>query len=310
MQGLFSHTERWPIGATITNEAVPSRGHGATSHQRQSTCEPGNMRRMMETSETSERYRSRWRVFDDNSKHVDRFGILLLITSAAAITLSLVDLRSARDGSLDDIGMLVVVVFVGGTFLLALRASGVARRYRIIADITLGVGFVANLVLVIAEAVDDSTNQVLANGTPSVAWVVLAALAPVFVVRRLLQHRRASASTLFGAVSAYILIAISFDFLFLTLEGYQSTPFFGTVEPTSTYMYYSLVTITTLGYGDFASVTELGRLMSTIEAVIGQVYLVTFVAMIVGLLVAQRQRKGEIAVSPAAGPGEIEQEGP
>jgi hypothetical protein len=56
-------------------------------------------------------------------------------------------------------------------------------------------------------------------------------------------------------------------------------------------MYFSLVTITTLGYGDLAAVEPLGRLLTTIEAVIGQVYLVTFVAMIVGLMVEQRQRR-------------------
>jgi len=49
-------------------------------------------------------------------------------------------------------------------------------------------------------------------------------------------------------------------------------------------MYFSLVTVTTLGYGDLAAATNLGRLLSTTGAVIGQVYLVTFVAMLVALL--------------------------
>ena len=56
-------------------------------------------------------------------------------------------------------------------------------------------------------------------------------------------------------------------------------------------MYFSLTSITTLGYGDLAAVSPAGRLLATTEAVIGQVYLVTFVAMIVGLIVEQRQRE-------------------
>ena len=82
------------------------------------------------------------------------------------------------------------------------------------------------------------------------------------------------------------MIAIAFDFIFLTVGGYQGTPFFGSEEPPTSFTCYSLVTITTLGYGDL-SAAALGRLLSTTEAVLGQVYLVTFVAMIVGLL-AQR----------------------
>jgi hypothetical protein len=127
------------------------------------------------------------------------------------------------------------------------------------------------------------------GGAP-IAWTVLALIAPVVVIRRLIMHKRASGATLLGAVSAYLLIALAFNFAFLTLDDFQLQHFFGRLEPTTSYMYYSLVTITTLGYGDLAAVTPGGRLLSTIEAVIGQVYLVTFVAMIVGLMVEQRQR--------------------
>ena len=48
-------------------------------------------------------------------------------------------------------------------------------------------------------------------------------------------------------------------------------------------MYFSLVTITTLGYGDLAAAEPFGRYLSTAEAVIGTVFLVTFVARLVAL---------------------------
>src|SRR6478735_536152 len=55
----------------------------------------------------------------------------------------------------------------------------------------------------------------------------------------------------------------------------------GNGATTTTYMYFSLGTISTVGYGDFVAVTSFGRMASASEAVLGQVFLVTFVALIV-----------------------------
>jgi hypothetical protein len=55
-------------------------------------------------------------------------------------------------------------------------------------------------------------------------------------------------------------------------------------------MYFSLTTITTTGFGDLTAASPFGRLLAMWEAVTGQVYLVTFVAMLVGLFAANRGR--------------------
>ena len=60
----------------------------------------------------------------------------------------------------------------------------------------------------------------------------------------MLSHRTVTTNTLLGAVSAYLLIAIAFSFAFQTVEALQSTPFFGQPEPTTSYMYFSMVTMT------------------------------------------------------------------
>ena len=236
--------------------------------------------------------KGKWNPFDDEKRYVDRFGLLLLTTVLAVVVLSLVDLSGGVEDLASDLGLLIVSVFVGATLLLALRASGVARRYRIIADVLIGVGVVATSILVLLEAFSDGVSGQPTSRTPNVVWIILATIAPVLVVRRLIHHRRASGKTLLGAVSAYLLIALAFNFAFLALDA-LGEPFFGQEEPTTSFMYFSLVTITTLGYGDLAAAEPLGRLLTTIEAVIGQVYLVTFVAMIVGLIVEQRQSRAE-----------------
>ena len=58
-------------------------------------------------------------------------------------------------------------------------------------------------------------------------------------------------------------------------------------------MYFSLTTVTTLGYGDPSPVTDLGQLLATSEALIGQLYLVVVVALIVGLMTTRWHRTDE-----------------
>jgi len=56
------------------------------------------------------------------------------------------------------------------------------------------------------------------------------------------------------------------------------------------FIYYSFVTITTLGYGDITPATELARAFSILEAVVGQLYLVVVVARLVGMHVSSKSR--------------------
>lgn len=239
-----------------------------------------------------------WRVFDENSSGIDRFGLLLGVTAATVIMLSLVDLGTDPTSLGSKVGLVTVTLLVSATLLLALRSSGVAMRYRRIANVVIGIGIVATLVTLLFEILPAGAEKAAARA-PAITWLVLSIASPVFVARRVLSHRRASFQTLMGAVSAYLLIALAFQFIFLALEAYSPEPFFGQAEPSTTYMYYSLVTITTLGYGDLTAVDALSRLASTMEAVIGQVYLVVFVGFIVGIFVSQRAP--EATLTPLGG---------
>ncbi len=55
----------------------------------------------------------------------------------------------------------------------------------------------------------------------------------------------------------------------------------------SLFIYYSFVTITTLGYGDITPITATANSFSFLEAVTGQIYLVVLVARLVGMHIAQ-----------------------
>ncbi len=86
-----------------------------------------------------------------------------------------------------------------------------------------------------------------------------------------------------GAVCIYLLFGILFLFLYNALALLGSGDFFvqGTDGTRSTRIYFSYVTLATLGYGDYTPAGEAGRTLAVLEALLGQLYLVTVLALLV-----------------------------
>jgi len=61
-------------------------------------------------------------------------------------------------------------------------------------------------------------------------------------------------------------------------------------QHTATAIYFSFVTLTTLGYGDITPVSMPARMLTTAEALIGQLYLVILVARLVGLHISTEMK--------------------
>ncbi|HXV32497.1 MAG TPA: potassium channel family protein [Gaiellaceae bacterium] len=237
--------------------------------------------------------RSEGRLFDDRSAQLDRFGPVLGLTILAVGTMSLVDLRDPAEEALGKVVATSVGLLIGLTLLLALRASGVARRWRRLADALFVLASVFSLGTLAVSLAAGAELSTFSSGHPSPIWVAIALVTPLAVIRRLVKHPRVTRATLVGAVAAYLLIALAACYVFLLVDGAQSEPFLTgpDAEASTSFMYFSLVTITTTGYGDLAATTPLDRLLATGEAVVGQVYLVTFVATLVGLLIRHRPEK-------------------
>lgn len=225
----------------------------------------------------------RWRLFGDDNRYLDRFGLLLVLTSISVAVLSLIDLDDPNESLRSELGWLMVSFSVGFSLLVALRASGVTRRWQRVANVFIGVALVAAVLSAILIQFSDVA--VLPGiGRPSFVWVVIALVSPVVVLRRVLSHQTVTIETLWGAMSVYLLMAIAYNYMFLEVQRFGSVPFFGVEETTSSFMYFSVVTITTLGYGDLSPVSDVGRFFAITEAIIGQVFLVTIVARLVSLL--------------------------
>ncbi len=115
----------------------------------------------------------------------------------------------------------------------------------------------------------------------------------------ILGQRRVSADTVVGGINAYLLIAISFMLIHALLELVEPGAYrmgdatlaeyvfgAGRSESFATMLYFSFVTITTLGYGDIVPVSGAAKLAASCEALFGQIYLATFIARLVALYVA------------------------
>jgi hypothetical protein len=208
-----------------------------------------------------------------SSRLVDRFGLVLVAVSVTVGVLLTFDMP--RQSSATTAEEVAVTVLTAITLILALLVSGARRPFFNVAVVTGAVFIAWSVISFFAHA--DSV------GFLRWFWFLLVVATPFVVLRRLASHREVTAQTLLGAASVYLLIAVAFMFLYLGIDGFEPGQFFGQSEPTTAFMYFSLVTITTLGYGDLSPVTETARAAASATAIVGQIYLVFVVARMVGL---------------------------
>lgn len=125
---------------------------------------------------------------------------------------------------------------------------------------------------------------------PRLVSLLLVLLAPLAIGiglrRELIEDRRVTLETVWGGLCLYLLLGLAFAFAFNLTEDLGGNAFFANgVEGTSNdFLYFSLATLTTTGYGDFTAATEFGRTLAVSEALCGQIYLVTIVALLVSNL--------------------------
>lgn len=202
----------------------------------------------------------------------------------ATIILAVVFQLATPDG---DVARLIGVALQGSVILLALGAAGFTHRVVAVARIAL----LAVILAAIAAVFGPSDGG---GAVPRVLTLLLILLTPLAVVagvvRELREDRTVTVQTVICGLCLYLLLGMAFAFVFGAIEDISGDPFFNHGVPGSPndFLYFSLATLTTTGYGDFSAATELGRAVAVTEALIGQIYLVTVLAVIVSNVGARR----------------------
>ena len=209
----------------------------------------------------------------------DSYGLLLVLILVSIVT------SAAASGSGFD--RVVALVFLGGTLLFAMYTSRAGHKLRRVA-------WVLTPIMVVGAAVADVVvNDDLAHAIVAALSALLLLASFSAIIGRLKTHTRISFQTVLGALSMYLLLGLLFASIYDLLALTSSEPFFaqGASSDTSVnFVYFSYVTISTVGYGDLSAAGSLERMLAASEALIGQLFLVTIVALFVTNLGKQTRR--------------------
>ena len=205
----------------------------------------------------------------------DRYGpVFLLLVGALGSTTFVDESNLARA-----IVSLVLVAAVVGT----LRATGVS-------PLQLRITLIVGAALAFAVVAGEVSN--LAAVEVPVTLFVAGALgfAGSTLLRRIFEQPTIRAKEVLAALSAYIEFTMVFAFAYMAAARAGSEAFFtgGPATGMGDFAYFSVVTITTLGYGDLTPATDIGRSLAMLETLFGQIFLVVLVAFLVGMLGRRR----------------------
>jgi hypothetical protein len=199
----------------------------------------------------------------------DSYGLLLGLLMVTYVAIAIFE-RSPWE-------RFIITTMLGLVVILTLHTSHIRAR-----PMRLGVWLViiVELSVLVQAAVGREGN----DGTGYVMFV-LVLMAPIVILGRILRHEVVGVETILGSICVYVLLGIAFAGIYAGINDFESGGFFAQPGPKTNvdFLYFSFVTITTVGFGDFTAGTDIGRVFVTFEALIGQVFLVTLVARLVSM---------------------------
>jgi hypothetical protein len=170
------------------------------------------------------------------------------------------------------------------------------QRWVFAAASLLGLGATAGIAY--AEYFDSQTVRIVAQ----ILALMLLGFTTLVMFNSLIQTDQVSQDTVVGGICVYLLIGLCFAMVFIVMTSLAPGSFregehaivrsaADSSAHATTLLYFSFVTLTTLGYGDVSPASDMARMFAVSEALIGQLYLAIFVARLVALYV--RPTRGE-----------------
>jgi Ion channel len=215
------------------------------------------------------------------------YGIVFVL-----VVLSFLVQAAVPDG---DLARLVIIWLQAATLVVAVRIARAPNwPIRAASGLAALIAIAAPILWLVHGSIPD--------GVTAIATALLVGVAPLVIAGGLVRDLRAAGTVtleaLSGVLSIYVLVGMFFSFLYAAVNTISGESFFAEVADPNRqdFLYYSFTTLTTTGFGDFTAASELGRTLSVVEALTGQIYLVTIVALIVSNL---RPRRRLDASAPA-----------
>jgi hypothetical protein len=200
----------------------------------------------------------------------DRYGALLALIILDCIVLFA--------GALERFGRWSPLVLVVATVVFGVRTSRVTGPVVVVTQ-------VAAAVLLLLAAIGEGIDSEWVLGWAMIIGALALGTLTVVILTRILRHDRVTRQTILGAICVYVLIGLMFAFAEYGISRVSGNAFFvqEAMAPFANHLYFSFVTLTTLGFGDLTPATDLGKGLVSFEALLGQVFLVTLVARLVSL---------------------------
>jgi len=216
-----------------------------------------------------------------------RYGSLLIALLLLMLLMPAVDTAIGKG--------LLEALFIA-TLIAGLRAIVVNKRLFRFEVILL----VASLVLTIAGVLGGYGHLFFIGVAARAFFMALVSLA---ILSDLFRSQKVTGDSLAGAVCIYLMIALIWGHLFLVVEFLVPGSFSFTQGDKAMglwlsrefypFYYFSLITMTTVGFGDMLPITTAARTLTTLEALVGQVYLTILVARLVGMYLLHQQKPEE-----------------
>jgi hypothetical protein len=202
-----------------------------------------------------------------------RYELLLAFILTDYVLLSLL---SATIG-----GRVVTHLVLACTLLVTLLTARAPQRLVVLALVVIGVSVLV-LVLLGATLTPALSGNV---GLTAAFGACVVAVTPFVIARDIIRSRQVTTESVFGAMCVYLLIGILFALLYGLSGAFTPAGFFGSASlgTASNYLFFSFMTLTTVGYGNLIPASAFGQSLSMLEAILGQVYVVILVARLVSL---------------------------
>ncbi len=204
-------------------------------------------------------------------------------TLFASLLLLIILLTISVDAEAASILTLVLFtqVVVSGVYVAASRKRDII--------IAVAIGVPSTFVMWLGYFVPDKSNVPM-NVLALALIVLFFGYTAFLILRHLVYAKKVTGDLLFGAVNVYLMLGIVWALLYRIVQTIDPGAFVSTYIDApydhSAMMYYSFITLTTLGYGDILPAADVSRTLAILEAITGVLYTTILVARLMGIYLA------------------------